>query len=93
MDFLSKVTHVVIISAVIMWFLATFPLGSNFENSYAAMIGKTIAPIGHLAGLNWKLISRLFLGSLPKKQPYLPWGCCITLPTDLATLVQYWPAI
>ncbi|MEN6327440.1 MAG: nucleoside recognition domain-containing protein, partial [Syntrophomonas sp.] len=67
MDFLSKVTHVVIISAVIMWFLATFPLGSQFENSYAAIIGKTIAPIGHLAGLNWKLIVALIFGFFAKE--------------------------
>jgi ferrous iron transport protein B len=67
MDFLSKVTHVVIISSVLMWFLAAFPLGSHFENSYAAMIGKAIAPIGHLAGLNWKLIVALLFGFFAKE--------------------------
>jgi ferrous iron transport protein B len=50
-----------------MWFLATFPLGSQFENSYAAIIGKTIAPIGHLAGLNWKLIVALIFGFFAKE--------------------------
>lgn len=66
-DFLSKVTHVVILSAVLMWFLSTFPLGSSFENSYASIIGKTIAPIGHLAGLNWKLIVALLFGFFAKE--------------------------
>lgn len=67
MDFLGKITHVVIISAVVMWFLATFPLGSDFESSYASAIGRTLAPIGTLAGLNWKLIVALLFGFFAKE--------------------------
>lgn len=67
LDFLNKIASVVIISSVLMWFLSTFPLGKPFEYSYAAMIGKIIAPAGHLAGLNWKLIVALIFGFFAKE--------------------------
>ncbi|WP_054694008.1 nucleoside recognition domain-containing protein [Syntrophomonas palmitatica] len=36
MDFLNKIKNVVIISAVLVWFLSTFPQGAGFEKSYVA---------------------------------------------------------
>ncbi|HEX3011581.1 MAG TPA: ferrous iron transporter B [Syntrophomonadaceae bacterium] len=67
LDFLRKITHVVILCAVIMWFLSSFPAGRPFENSYAAMIGKTLAPFGYLVGLNWKMIVALLFGFFAKE--------------------------
>jgi ferrous iron transport protein B len=66
-DFLKKITHVVILASIVMWFLSTFPLGQPFENSYASMIGKTLAPLGYLSGLNWKLIVALLFGFFAKE--------------------------
>lgn len=66
-DFLNKIKNVVIISAVVVWFLSTFPLGRGFEHSYVAMIGQFLEPLGRLAGLNWQLIVALMLGFFAKE--------------------------
>ncbi len=66
-DFLNRIKNVVIISAVVVWLLSTFPLGSGFENSFAAMFGKFLEPVGNLAGLNWKMIVALVFGFFAKE--------------------------
>ncbi|MGE5422239.1 MAG: nucleoside recognition domain-containing protein [Ignavibacteriales bacterium] len=67
LDFLNRIKNVVIISAVIVWALSTFPLGTGFENSYAALFGRFLEPVGQLAGLNWRLIVALFFGFFAKE--------------------------
>ncbi len=67
LDFLNKIKNVVIVSAVVVWFLSTFPQGAGFENSYVAMLGKFFEPLGTLAGLHWQLIVALFLGFFAKE--------------------------
>lgn len=67
MDFLNKIKNVVIISAVVVWFLSTFPQGQGFEHSYVAVIGQFLEPLGRLAGLNWQLIVALILGFFAKE--------------------------
>lgn len=67
LDFLHKIKNVVIISSVAVWFLSSFPRGLGFEQSYVAMLGKVLEPLGSLAGLNWQLIVALFLGFFAKE--------------------------
>jgi len=67
LDFLNKIKNVVIISAVVVWFLSSFPAGAGFTGSYIAMIGRGLEPLGRLAGLNWQLIVALLLGFFAKE--------------------------
>jgi len=67
LDFLNRIKNVVIISSICVWILSTFPLGNNFDYSYAAMIGKFLEPVGKLAGLNWELIVALLFGFFAKE--------------------------
>lgn len=67
LDFLNKIKNVVIISSVVVWFLSSFPQGLEFDQSYAAMLGKVLEPLGALAGLNWQLIVALILGFFAKE--------------------------
>jgi|GEM_PF-1462065 len=67
LDFLNRIKNVVVISSVVAWFLSTFPAGSGFESSYAAIIGKCLEPVGRLAGLNWELIVALLFGFFAKE--------------------------
>lgn len=67
LDFLNKIKNVVIISAVVVWFLSSFPSGRGFEESYIALIGQAMEPLGRLAGLNWQLIVALLLGFFAKE--------------------------
>lgn len=66
-DFLNRIKNVVIISSVLVWALATFPLGSTFETSLAARIGQVLEPLGKTMGLNWKLIVALLFGFFAKE--------------------------
>ncbi|MGE5390372.1 MAG: nucleoside recognition domain-containing protein [Deltaproteobacteria bacterium] len=67
LDFLNKIKNVVIISAVVVWFLSSFPTGAGFENSYIAIVGRSLEPLGRLAGLDWQLIVALLLGFFAKE--------------------------
>lgn len=67
LDFLNKIKNVVIISSIVVWFLSSFPQDAGFEQSYAAILGKFLEPLGTLAGLNWQLIVALFLGFFAKE--------------------------
>jgi len=67
LDFLNKIKNVVIISAVVVWFLSSFPSNVGFEGSYIAIIGQSLEPLGRLAGLNWQLIVALLLGFFAKE--------------------------
>ncbi|MGE5404587.1 MAG: nucleoside recognition domain-containing protein [Candidatus Saccharibacteria bacterium] len=66
-DFLNRIKSVVIISSVIVWVLSSFPTGSGFEHSYAAMIGQLLEPVGRVAGLNWQMIVALIFGFFAKE--------------------------
>ena len=67
LDFLNRIKNVVVISSVVAWFLSTFPLGRGFDFSYAAIIGRSLEPVGRLAGLNWELIVALIFGFFAKE--------------------------
>lgn len=66
MHFLARIKNVIIYSAVIMWFLSTYPQG-QFENTYIARFGMLLEPIGKIIGLNWQLIVALLLGIAAKE--------------------------
>ncbi|MGE5415168.1 MAG: nucleoside recognition domain-containing protein [Acidobacteriota bacterium] len=67
LDFLNRIKSVVIISSIAVWFLSSFPAGSGFEHSYAAMVGQFLEPIGRIAGLNWQMIVALIFGFFAKE--------------------------
>ena len=67
LDFLNRIKNVVIISSIVVWFLSTFPLGNNFDHSFAALLGRFLEPAGKLAGLNWELIVALIFGFFAKE--------------------------
>jgi ferrous iron transport protein B len=62
--FLKKAGTIIFGLSLLLWFLSYYPRPSssqqnNSEQSYAAMIGKTIAPIFAPLGFDWKLTAAL----------------------------------
>jgi ferrous iron transport protein B len=69
-DFLKGAATVILVVSVIMWALSTFP-GGEIENSTLASIGRLLAPMGRLMGLEWQMMVAL-LTSFVRKENTLP---------------------
>jgi ferrous iron transport protein B len=65
-QFLRKAGTLILIMSVLIWLLSTLPHG-QIETSYLAGIGRALAPVGSLMGLDWKMIVAL-LSSLVAKE-------------------------
>ena len=68
-DFLRKISTVVLIASVVIWFLQYFPAQdlSQIESSWLASIGQAIEPLMRPLGFDWKLSVCLLTG-LPAKE-------------------------
>ena len=65
-QFLKKAGTLILIMSVVIWALSALPRG-QIETSYLASIGRILAPVGALMGLDWKMIVAL-LSSLVAKE-------------------------
>jgi ferrous iron transport protein B len=69
-QFVQKAGTVILAFSIIIWFLATFPLGVTYgsQQSYFGSIGQTIAPILSPLGFgNWKAAIALLFGVVAKE--------------------------
>lgn len=61
--FVKKAGTIILVLSLIIWILVTFPKNSDgtssIDNSYAAMIGKTFAPVFKPIGFDWRLTTAL----------------------------------
>jgi ferrous iron transport protein B len=56
-SFLQKAGSLILVMSVVVWALATLPHG-QLETSFLAGIGRALAPVGALMGLDWKMLVR-----------------------------------
>jgi len=68
-QFLKKAGTLILVMSVVIWALSTLPHG-QIDTSYLAAIGRALAPVGALMGLDWKMIVAL-LSSLVAKETSL----------------------
>lgn len=72
-QYLKKMGTVILIASVIVWFLGAFPKGDynsdaeQQENSYIAVIGKTIEPVLEPLDFDWKMGVGLLTGAGAKE--------------------------
>jgi ferrous iron transport protein B len=59
--------------SVIVWALSTLPHGS-IETSYLASIGRALAPLGVLMGLDWKMMVALLASFVAKENSIATMG-------------------
>jgi ferrous iron transport protein B len=64
--FLRKAGTIILIVSVVVWALSRFP-GSGIEQSYLAQLGYTLAPVGELMGMDWRLIVALLSSFIAKE--------------------------
>jgi ferrous iron transport protein B len=69
LHFLKRIRNVIILSAIVVWYLSSYPAGP-VEGTYLARVGQQLAPVGALFGLDWQLIVALIAG-IPAKESAL----------------------
>jgi ferrous iron transport protein B len=67
--YLKKAGTVILLGALIVWFLASFPEGIEYgsEASYAGSMGKFFEPIFTPLGFDWKIVVALLFGFIAKE--------------------------
>jgi len=65
-EFLKKAGSLILIMSVIVWALATLPHG-DIGSSYLVQMGKALAPLGALMGLDWQMLVALLTSFVAKE--------------------------
>lgn len=65
-EFLKKAGSLILIMSVIVWALSTLPYG-DIETSYLASLGRGLAPLGSLMGLDWRMVVALLTSVVAKE--------------------------
>lgn len=53
--FVKRAATIIVVVSMVIWLLVSYP-GEHVNDSYLAMFGQTMEPIGALMGLDWRLI-------------------------------------
>jgi ferrous iron transport protein B len=64
--FLRKAGTLILLVSVVVWALSTLPHG-QIGTSYLATVGKALAPVGALMGLDWKMVVALLSSFIAKE--------------------------
>jgi len=65
-EFLQKAGTLILVMSVVIWMLSALPSG-DIETSFLAWLGRGLAPLGSLMGLDWRMIMAL-LSSFTAKE-------------------------
>lgn len=72
-EFLKKAGSWILIMSIIVWALATLPHG-DIQTSYLASVGKALAPLGSLMGLDWRMMVVLLTSFVAKENSIAAMG-------------------
>jgi ferrous iron transport protein B len=65
-EFLRKAGTLILLISAVVWALSAFPHG-DIETSYLAGMGKALAPVGALMGLDWKMVVAILSSFVAKE--------------------------
>jgi len=65
-SFLRKAGSIILLVSVLVWALSSFP-GPGIEQSYLAGFGRSLAPLGHLLGMDWRMLVALLSSFIAKE--------------------------
>ncbi len=72
-EFLKKAGSWILIMSIIVWALATLPHG-DIQTSYLASVGKALAPLGSMMGLDWRMMVVLLTSFVAKENAIATMG-------------------
>ncbi|MBI2293308.1 MAG: ferrous iron transport protein B [Betaproteobacteria bacterium] len=64
--FARKAGSFILLASVVVWALSYFPTGA-LEQSYIARLGRTLAPLGGLMGMDWRMLVALIASFVAKE--------------------------
>jgi ferrous iron transport protein B len=64
--FLHRAGTIILLVSIIVWALSSFP-GPDIEHSYLARFGQSLAPLGQLMGMDWRMIVALLSSFIAKE--------------------------
>ena len=85
--FLQKAGTVILVVSVVVWALSALPSG-DIETSYLAAIGRLLAPIGALMGLDWRALLALLTSFVAKENAIATLGVLYGAATGATSLAQ-----
>jgi ferrous iron transport protein B len=65
--FLKKAGTYLLVGALILWFLSSFPWGAGVEASFTGQIGHALAPLFAPLGFDWRIVASLVFALLAKE--------------------------
>lgn len=65
--FIEKAGTIIFAASIIVWVLSYFPDPNNIENSFVAMIGKSLEFLFKPLGFSWQAVSALIFGGVAKE--------------------------
>ena len=71
--FIRKAGSLILIMSVVVWALSVLPYG-DIETSYLAAVGKALAPLGALMGLDWRMVVALLASFIAKENSIATMG-------------------
>lgn len=66
-SFLQKAGSVILIASLVVWVLSYLPAGGDVSESYLAMIGHALEPVGRWMGLPWPVLVALITSFVAKE--------------------------
>jgi ferrous iron transport protein B len=64
--FLRKAGSLILLMSVVVWALGSLP-GPSLEHSYLARLGRALAPLGELLGMDWRMLVALLSSFIAKE--------------------------
>jgi ferrous iron transport protein B len=64
--FLRKAGSLILLMSVVVWVLGSLP-GPSLESSYLAHLGRALAPLGELLGMDWRMLVALISSFIAKE--------------------------
>ncbi len=85
LEFLKKAGSVILVVSVIVWALSVLPYG-DVESSLLAGVGRLLAPIGALMGLDWRMMVALLTSFIAKENAIASLGILFGAGQETAQL-------
>jgi ferrous iron transport protein B len=71
--FVRKAGSFILLASVLVWAMSYFPTGV-LEQSYLARLGQTLAPLGELMGIDWRMLVALLTSFVAKENAIVTLG-------------------
>lgn len=85
--FLRKAGTIILVMSVVIWALSNFP-GPGIEQSYLARLGQSLAPLGELMGMDWRMLVALLSSFVAKENAIATLAILYRAEEDTGGLVE-----